>query len=191
MGMDDSAARFTGLYRREYPAVYRFLALRTDNPADIAHEAFMAAWRRIDEIPSDETAARAWLFTAARNHLRVANRTAIRGDKLAARVGQHSQSEIAGPEDGVVASQHLGEAWRQLPVEYQEVLALVGGEGLTVTQAARVLGISLPTFRARLRRARRLLRELLADVVEDHPPDRANGINRETTSTLLAVTAAS
>jgi DNA-directed RNA polymerase specialized sigma24 family protein len=45
----------------------------------------------------------------------------------------------------------------------RELLMLIGVEGLTPSQAARVLGISSVTARTRLHRARRRLRALLLD----------------------------
>jgi len=170
--VNDKQARFTELYRTEYDAVYRFLSLRTTQPADTAHETFSTAWRCLDDIPADPTAARAWLFTAARNQLLRDQRSAMRADKLAVKVAAHSDETLAGPENTVVVSEQLNSAWRQLPAQHQELLALVGFEGLTLAQAAKVLGVSVPTARLRLKRARAVLRSLMEDGERDSAPAR-------------------
>ncbi|MFI6513799.1 RNA polymerase sigma factor [Streptosporangium sp. NPDC050855] len=55
------------MYRREYVDVLRFVQRRTepDRAEDVVHEAFVVAWRRIDEIPPRPLDARAWLFVTA------------------------------------------------------------------------------------------------------------------------------
>jgi len=157
-------ARFTELYQREYPAVYRFAARRgAVDPAAVAHETFLAAWQRLDAIPLDQDAARAWLYTAARNHLLHDQRTAVRADKLAVKVAADFDEALAGPESGRIASVDLAAAWAKLPPEHQELLALLGWEELSIGQAAKVLGISAPTARLRLKKARAALRDLLAE----------------------------
>jgi len=159
------SARFTELYRREYGAVYRFLARRgATNPADLAHETFTTAWRRLAIVPlTDDAAARAWLFATARNHLLHEQRAIMRADQLSIKIADSLNETMADPGIGQITAMDLKSAWVQLPPAQQELLVLLGWEGLTVGQAAKVLRISTPTARLRLQKARATLRRLLAE----------------------------
>jgi len=176
--------RFSELYRQEYSAVYRFLARRSDSAADLAHETFLTAWRRLAEVPTDDGAARAWLFATARNHLLNDQRSVARADKLSVKISEHFSEAIAGPENGTIAAIDLAQAWRQLPAESQELLALFAWEHLTLNQAAQVLGISIPTVKSRLELARAQLRNLLAEI--DKPANSTNHIQNLTTLGALS-----
>lgn len=57
----------------------------------------------------------------------------------------------------------LWDAWERLTAADREILALVAQEELSVADAARALGCSAPVFSVRLYRARRRLRQLLAN----------------------------
>lgn len=159
--------RFNELFRREYGDVFRFLARRADAQvaSDVAQETFTTAWRRLDEVPIDASEARAWLFRTARNHLLNTQRSGNRQHALAIKIGENATEYVTGPESGVIAHRDLSLAWRTLNPAEQEVLALIGWEELSVTEAAKVLGVSTVTVRSRLRRARATLRTAL-----DSPP---------------------
>ena len=80
-----SEERFNRLYERNARDLLGYLIRRTDgheNAADCLAETFLVAWRKRDEIPSDEAAARPWLFGIARN---VARRERELGNKQSGR----------------------------------------------------------------------------------------------------------
>src|SRR3954468_23985579 len=57
--------RFNALHERHFEAIRRYAFRRAPALADdIVSETFLAAWRRIDDVPDDE---RPWLFGVARN----------------------------------------------------------------------------------------------------------------------------
>ena len=56
------------------------------------------------------------------------------------------------------------EAIESLPEDEREVFDLVGIQGLTIPEAATVIGVSERTVQRRLHRARALLAEQLADL---------------------------
>jgi len=163
--VSEKETRFTELYRREYRAVYRFLASRTDQVGDLVAETFSSAWRKLDQLPVEPNEARAWLFATARYHLLHQQRSTARATALAVRLTEQHDDIVPGPEANVLRSLGLATAWQQLSAEQQELLALIGWEELTLAQAAKVLGVSVPTVRLRLRKARAALRELLAESV--------------------------
>lgn len=127
---------------------------------DAVADAFLAAWRRFDELPEDPLP---WLIEATRRTLANQRRSAARQLRLAERLEreQPPQPETAferGVEDGPVRT-----ALGRLSVDDREVLALVAWEGLTPAQAARSLGCSAVALRVRLHRARRRFEHALAE----------------------------
>jgi len=91
--------------------------------------------------------------------------------------------DVLGPDlaDGVLARQAVAAAFALLSPADQEVLRLVGSEGLTDARAiGLVLGLRPGTVRARVHRARRRLRELLA--LADDPPADAAGLTSASAS---------
>jgi len=58
---------------------------------------------------------------------------------------------------------HLDNAIHRLPEEYRVVFVLRDIENLTAEETARILKLSIPAVKSRLRRARIFLREQLND----------------------------
>ncbi len=158
-------ARFRALFTDAYQDVLRFAQRRVhpSHAEDVVAEAFVVAWRRLDDAPRRPDDLRAWLFGITRNHLLNARRGQGRRDALAVRIAEtatHSWSQHPSV-DLVPHRLDLAAAWRRLSPADQEVLALTVFEDLTSPQAARVLGITPPAYRLRLMRARRELRRHL------------------------------
>jgi len=61
------------------------------------------------------------------------------------------------------------QAIQSLPAIYREVFVLRDVEGLTAEEASEVLGIKIPALKSRLLRARMLMREILAERLEEPP----------------------
>jgi RNA polymerase sigma-70 factor (ECF subfamily) len=159
----DRVARFRALYADAYADVLRFAQRRVhpSHAEDVAAEAFLVAWRRLDEAPKRFDDLRAWLFGIARNCLLNARRGQGRQDALAVRVAESSRPPGGVDADFLALRVDLAAAWRQLSDAEQEVLSLTVFEDLTSPQAASVLGISSASYRLRLMRARRALRRQL------------------------------
>lgn len=155
----DAAARFEALYRDCYEDLLRYALRRTDRPetaADVVADTFLVAWRRIDDIPGDQS--RAWLFGVARNVLANQYRADRRGTQLASRLrSELAHVTVAPPE----VPPEIGAAFRALPEADQELLRLVAWEGLTADGLAVVLDCSTNAARIRLHRARRKFAEAL------------------------------
>lgn len=156
-------ARFSRLYELAYTDVLRFIQRRAgpDHAEDIVHEAFLAAWRRLDELPIKHDDARAWLFATARNCLLNNQRGQARQGALAVRIA--ARTPIYTDAEAELTHQRidLTSAWQRLRPEYQEVLAMTIWEDLSSSQAGQVLGISSAAYRIRLHRARKSLRHEL------------------------------
>ena len=163
----DPQARFRAFYADSYADVLRFVRRRTeaDRAEDVTAEAFLVAWRRIGELPTDRDRARAWVFGVARHTLLNDARARDRRTALSIRLAQAAWPDDApdpATDPQFVADRlDLAAAWRELPAADQEVLALAVLDGLTSAQAGEVLGITPVAYRLRLSRARAALRRRL------------------------------
>lgn len=152
---------FERLYAATYADLLRFAQRRVDrsHAEDVVAEAFLVAWRRLDELPAEPSGARAWLFGVARKVLlnteRGVRRRQALGVRLADTAGPASDPDNA---DLTASRLDLARAWERISETHQEVLSLAVFEDLTSSQAAAVLDISPVAFRLRLSRARRALR---------------------------------
>lgn len=174
----DSEAIFESLYEAVYADLLRFVQRRAhpDHSEDVVADAFMVAWRRLDDLPKHPENARAWLFGIARNVLLNDHRGAERRRALGVRLREIPASPLTDQDaDLVVRRVDLARAWSRLPEVHQEVLSLNVFEELRAPQAAAVLGISPVAFRMRLSRARRALRRHL-----DHLSQPAGAAERIT-----------
>ncbi|PPF72643.1 RNA polymerase subunit sigma-70 [Pseudoclavibacter sp. Z016] len=160
----DRAQRFSALYDDAYLDVLRFITRRTnnDNGEDVAHEVFLTAWRRFDDVPTYRDEARAWLFGTARNCLLREWRELGRREELGARVSDVELNRPSNDESRLAdARLDLATAWQRLEPAHQEVLSLAIWEQLPSSLAGTVLGISAQSYRIRLHRARAALRQYL------------------------------
>jgi RNA polymerase sigma-70 factor (ECF subfamily) len=162
----DREERFRALYADAYADVLRFAQRRMDrsHAEDVTADAFLVAWRRLDDAPNKPDDARAWLFGIARHCLLNTLRGQGRRDALAVRVAETvppARSADDRNADPVAQRIDLAAAWRRLSETDQEALSLTVFEDLTSPQAARVLDITPTSYRLRLFRARRALRRQL------------------------------
>ncbi|MFF0867132.1 RNA polymerase sigma factor [Nonomuraea sp. NPDC003560] len=171
--------RFDALYRSCYQAVHRYALRRTDSvddAADVIAETFLAAWRRLDDIP-DGDAALLWLYGAARrvlaNHRRGESRRSALAARLRGELAVRRESASADPRAEAIRA-----AFAALNPADREVLALASWEGLTGPQIAMVLGCSSTAARLRLHKARKRLARLLGTTDEIPVMTPLRGENR-------------
>jgi len=162
----DQATGFSELYRRNFSDVLRFVTRRLIPPdeiraEDLTHEAFLIAWHQFDKVPRQPGAARAWLFTAARNCLLNENRSRHRASALQIRINDAAAAFVPANDDAVANRLDLATAWQTLTATDQEVIALTVWDKLTSVEAGKVLGISSAAYRLRLHRARAALKKAL------------------------------
>ncbi len=125
----------------------------------IAGEAMAIAWRRLADIPVDDS--RPWLINTVRNLLLAERRRApAAGSRSLGDLEVEAPDEPLAPE--LELDPELAAGLRALSEEYREALLLIAWDDLTPAQAARTLGISPTAFRVRLHRARRRLTDELA-----------------------------
>ena len=158
--MATAEERFTRLYERHFGAVERYVRRRIDDAAvrDVVAEVFLIAWRRLPELPGDPLP---WLYGTARKVLANEVRGSRRRIALATRVAGQTDHAVRDHADDVASRVSVAAALDRLAEPDAEALRLVAWECLTLRQAAKAAGCSLPAFAMRLHRARaRLRREL-------------------------------
>ena len=158
-GTDDRRRqRFDALFAAYSPSIVAYCGWRADSASDAQDavaEVFLAAWRRLDELPEGD-AARVWLYATARRVLANQRRSTRRREALRERLAREpspAATESPGAEEASVRA-----ALMQLGPRDREVLLLSEWEDLAPAQIAEVLGCLTVTARGRLHRARRRFR---------------------------------
>jgi RNA polymerase sigma-70 factor (ECF subfamily) len=174
-----SEAQFEALARTASPRLLGYVTRRLGDPADAADvvaEVLLVAWRRIESLPHGDEEAVHWLFGVARRVLANVRRGRIRRHQLAERL-RHELASVV-PAEPAPNSGVLREILASLPEADRELITLQAWEGLTVAQAATVVGIRPAAARKRLERARRRIRTALDDA--DAEPARGGfGLSSE------------
>ncbi|UNX54718.1 sigma-70 family RNA polymerase sigma factor [Georgenia sp. TF02-10] len=155
--------RFEDLYRRHRPDVERFVRRRVP-PAqveDVVADTFLVVWRRLDDAPDSP---RPWLFGIARRTILSTTRSHGRWEALRVRIASEPHLVDGELASEVASRADLLRAWRRLNDGEREVLSLVAWDGLSVREAAIVLGCQPGTYRVRLLRARRHLLHILEHI---------------------------
>jgi len=156
--MSADSARFEALFRAHYVAVHRYLVRRLPAASvqDALSETFLVAWRRQSEIHGDPLP---WLLGVARRVSANQLRAQARREALHERLAEHAPAQAEGVES--LTDTELLHVLASLSEADREALLLVAWEGLSHSQAARVVGCAAPTFAVRLHRARRRLTKAL------------------------------
>ena len=164
----DREARFYRLCEAHTAAVtaYALRRVSRQDAADVVAETFLVAWRRLDEI-HDERSALPWLYAVARRVLLSQQRATRRQQAIAERVASAERLGVPQGEGAPLGWWRLLEALAGLSEREREVLMLAAWEELSSSEAALVLDCSAAAFRIRLHRARRRLRERLAQPRSD------------------------
>lgn len=153
---------FECLYDRHVDTVHRVLARRVGaDAADLTAEVFLLAWANRDRIrPSADGSLLPWLLGTALNLARRHVQKGVSEAKLT-RVLATRTEVVADPIDALIdavddqaALVRAHQALGLLSSADQEVLVLCLFEGLTASQAGRVLDQPATTVRSRLSRAR-------------------------------------
>ncbi len=137
------------------------LCRNTDRADDLVQEAVVKALANLDRFERG-TSLRAWLFTILRNSYYTSMR--IAGREIADVDGSHTARLASVPEQmGHLAFQDLHTALQKLPVQQREVLLLIGAQGLSYEETARICGVPVGTIKSRVCRAREQLAVLMGE----------------------------
>jgi RNA polymerase sigma factor (sigma-70 family) len=187
--MDDTSrarrARFEALYADNFRPLLGYVVRRSSQPAnaaDVVAETFLVAWRRLDDVPSDER-ARLWLYGVAHRVLANAHRGQRRRAQLGERLAGALARHVPDHADTVELTADVRDVLACLPAGDRELLRLTTWEGLTGPEVAVVLGIPPSTVRTRLQRLRRRLRDAV-----DGPTARDGDTGRDSSGSSGHVT---
>ncbi|MBV8096166.1 MAG: sigma-70 family RNA polymerase sigma factor [Acetobacteraceae bacterium] len=126
---------------------------------DIVQEAMVRAWHQAGHFDPARARFRTWLYRILVN-LCVDQRRRVQLEPVTE--GFDAADPSPGAEEVLAASERdvaLAAALRELPARQRAAMALVYDEGLSGTEAARVLGVSAKALERLLARARATLRE--------------------------------
>jgi len=171
---------FEPLVRRHERRVFRVAVAILGNAED-AEEAmqdtFIRAFRHLDQF-RNESRFSTWLTRIAVNQA-IEKRNARKNYVPLAEAETESSisprrfepwrsnpEELYGKQE---IHRLVEEAIQALPEIYREVFVLRDVEGLRADEAADVLGVGIPALKSRLLRARLLMREMLAEKLEQTP----------------------
>jgi RNA polymerase sigma-70 factor, ECF subfamily len=178
-------AAFEVLVGRHEEKIYRLAMRLVRNESDaqeITQEAFLAAWRNLDGFEGKAQFG-SWLYRVAANaalmHLRSARRRPAVSADVGASVLEAAARDGAGlggrgdwanrPDEQLQSAElreHIQLAIDALPDTQRDVFLVRDIEGLSTEETAEVLGVTVPTVKTRLHRARLALRQAITQYFE-------------------------
>jgi len=175
-GIADDPDAFEAFYREHLETVQRFVSRRVADPhlaADLTAEVFLAAIDSAGSYRPERGVPASWLVGVARNVVAAEFRRQAR-DRAAVRrisgrrlLDADSLGRIEERIDAERESRRLYDALASLPRRDRALMELVHVDGLSVTEAAVVLGVKPGTARVRLHRSRARLQIPLTPVTEE------------------------
>lgn len=173
---------FEELVERYEDKVYRlaFRFVRNDTDAqEIVQDTFLSLWRKIDGFKGDSQFS-SWLYRVTANaalmrlrsqrrHPEVSTEELEPGtlDRVEQIFGQGGSDNWARRPDEELQSDELRgfiqSAVNELPDLYRTVFLLRDVEGLSTEDTAEALGVTVPTVKTRLHRARIALRQSISE----------------------------
>jgi RNA polymerase sigma factor (sigma-70 family) len=171
---------FAVLFDRYAADIHHYAARRLGASAadDLVAETFLVAFRRRGSYDTGRSQARPWLYGIATTLIARQRRSERRLYRALARTGLDPLPEpIADQVVRRVAAQgqqrRLAAALAGLSPADREVLLLLAWGGLSYAEIAEALGVPVGTVRSRLHRARRKVREALANAEQSRTTEEA------------------
>jgi RNA polymerase sigma-70 factor (ECF subfamily) len=170
------ADAFEVFYRENLEAVRRFVARRVTDPhlaADLTAEIFLAAVDSASSYQPDRGVPGAWLIGVARHVVATEFRRQSRERAVANRISGRrlldadSLIRIEERIDAERKARKVYEALASLPRRDRALMELVAIDGLSITEAAAVLGVKPGTARVRLHRSRARIQAQLQPIVQE------------------------
>lgn len=181
----EQKAAYDALFEKEImphaSSVYHFavrLVGDRDTARDLAQETLFRAYRFLYQY-KPSTNAKAWVFRILRNTFINHYRKAVKQPYSLEAQNEQSIYDIEDiyayhnyqdPTEGVFGDE-VTNALMLLPEDFRTIVILADVEGLSYKEISQVLRIPVGTIRSRLHRARKMLREFLADYALSHGYD--------------------
>ncbi|MGY2046782.1 NepR family anti-sigma factor [Methylobacterium sp. JK268] len=155
------------------PSLRAFALSLTNNAAradDLVQDTILRAWQNQHRFQPG-TNLNAWLFTILRNAFYSEQRKRTR--EVQDEDGAYAARLFTAPDQGHrLDVQDLRAGLAKLPPDQREALILVGAEGLSYEEVARICGVAIGTIKSRVNRARNRLADLLGYTEDDLNGDR-------------------
>jgi RNA polymerase sigma factor (sigma-70 family) len=172
---DDAA--FLTVYDALAPRLMTYLLKRTEDPADAAdvlQETMLHVHRARSDFIGDAAVA-PWAFAIARRLLVDAQRQKQRRPPAENVVLETCPSQAPGADEVLHArelSSRMERTLAELPARQRTTFELTRGDGLSLAQAAEILGTTVGAAKLRLHRAYDALRSVLYDPEMNGPRGR-------------------
>jgi RNA polymerase sigma-70 factor (ECF subfamily) len=155
---------------------FRFVRNETD-AKEILQDTFLSIWRKLDTFKGDAQFS-SWVYRVAANAALMRLRAQRRHPEISTeelpvgyldRLGSlppPGENWAKRPDDELQSQElrdHIQSAVDSLPELYRTVFLIRDVEGLSTEETAEVLGISIPTVKTRLHRARIALRDAIGE----------------------------
>ena len=159
-----------------YRLAFRFVRNETD-AKEIVQDTFLSVWRKLDTFKGDAQFS-SWVYRVAANTALMRLRAQRRHPEISTEelpvgyLDNYGQLPPPGenwakrPDDELQSDElrrRIQAAVDDLPEIYRTVFLVRDVEGLSTEETAEVLGISIPTVKTRLHRARIALRDAIGD----------------------------
>ncbi len=177
---------FTEIVRRNEEMVYSF-AYKVCRNEDYAKEAFqdtfVNVYRKLKQFDGKSKLS-TWLYSIVSNNC-LMKRRKRKLEKESVSIDELMRGDLDGAGDGGASVLHpewkttpfddamrselrgvLDESIQKLPVEYRLVFILRDIEEKSAKETAKILNISVPAVKSRLRRARLFLKDQLSEYIE-------------------------
>ena len=161
--LDGDGESFAAVFDRHQQRVFRHsLALVTafDDAKDVVAVAFLEAWRKRASVRFVDGSLLPWLLVTATHAAQNITRSARRYRDLLDRVPP--SGDVIDPAEALDDGPAVA-ALGALSRNHQKIVTLCIIEGLTVAEAAQLLGIPVGTVKSRLHLAKKALAEHLVD----------------------------
>lgn len=161
-GNSDAFGVLVRRYEKKLLRVLRRLVGDSEEARDLAQEAFLRAYQRLDRFDSSRRFG-PWLFRVAVNlavdWLR-RQKPVIRLGAAARDEGNAAQISDPDPRPGIDLQQEVHWVLQLIPLNYRTVLILRDLEGYSCSEVAAIEGRREATIRWRLSRAREMFRKI-------------------------------
>jgi len=148
---------------RIYNLAYRMLR-QAEDAEDVTQEAFLKAFAALPRLKNDG-AFRSWLCRIAANLCLMRLRSRPRCIELAE---DATADDTCSADCSDLDAWQVREAVAKLPPKYRLAVVAFYVEGRSYAEGARLAGVPVLTFKTRLYRARKMLRDLLGN--REHTP---------------------
>ncbi len=157
-------------YAEDLRRFAHYLCHNPDDAEDVAQNALVKAAQSKDGAFRAEASVRTWLHTIVSNECRMLHRHYLpesldnlledgrTTQEVGARRSSNPEAAALVAETGRLVLSSL----RKLPVPYQQVLVLKDGCGMRTSEVAEILDTSVSATKSRLYRARKTMRDKLA-----------------------------